>query len=197
MGDRSGFRGASSSSGDRRLPAAAGLAVGGSPPTECKREAAARKARLAEVWDRAPVGNNGGQDLLAPWDGKVPFWACMLHQAVIEVKRGIAEEEYAFLVNSIPLIRNAVSPSVLLRITSLRSAHGILDRRFVNLTKAIKAIPEKRRREVARNLCERLCSARSSFSQGQGAIRLGRFMEVLNRLGEDVNPQGVYDDGEA
>ena len=164
----------------------------GSPPPECEREAAARKARLEEVWDRVPVRKDGSHDYLAPWVGNRPYWACMLQQAAIETRRGIAEEERAQRVDSAPAIRKAVAASVLPRVSSLSTAHAVMDRRVVDLVRSVQAMPVSRRREEVEDLCERLSSERSLYSQGSGILRLGRFMDCLNRFGKDCDSQGAY-----
>ena len=158
-----GSGGGPSSPGDHRSAAAASSDAGSLAPSRCVSGPAAHRARLAEVWHRTPTGKDGSYDVLAQWGEKTPYWAAMLHQAAIELRRGIAETE---------LVKE-------------------MDEKVLGLMRSIKAMPLPGRRREATALCERLRSERSQHGHEQGATRLRRFIELLDPGGEDCNVHGT------
>ena len=95
----------------------------------------------------------------APWVGRRPYWACVFHHAALVIRGGIAEEK----------------------------CKQELDRRVVDLVRAVHALPGHARRCVVVNLCERLRSDRSRFGDEQGYTHLGRLRELLCHFEEACN----------
>ena len=109
---------------------------------------------MAEIWSMDPIGKDGSYNILTPWAGRKPYWACMLLQAAVEVKSGIAEAERRRMV----------------------------DKKVVHLTKVIHAMPRRDERRVATDLCERLRTMRSEPGYEQGGTRLRRFLSILDQF---------------